>query len=40
MEDLLAQIDGSGHVIDFDQLSNFGAAFTKELSLYMSSLKS
>jgi hypothetical protein len=41
MDDLLSQIEGSGqHVINFDDLSTFGASFTKELSLYLSSLKS
>ena len=41
MDDLLSQIEGSGqHVINFDDLSTFGASFTRELSLYLSSLKS
>lgn len=41
MEDLLSQINlNSSHVIDFDHLSSFGANFTRELSVYVSSLKS
>jgi hypothetical protein len=39
MDDLLEQIDASGHVIDFGDLSSFGAGFTRELPVYMSSLK-
>lgn len=41
MEDLLSQIDSSAsHVINFDKLSDFGASFTREISVYISSLKS
>lgn len=40
MDDLLSQIKGGSHVINFEELSSFGAQFTRELSLYMSSLKS